>query len=130
MIQLSDDQKLILGAVGVFIVLSAITLTVGAIFGWFDSRQIQKQENVIEQKTEQVEQSEKQVEEIKQEADETKGEIKVLKEVKKENDLEVNEKSNRRRDAAANRARVRANPVRNVNGTDLHHTLDNADREQ
>ncbi len=125
MIKISEEQKLIL--TGVFILLTLIVLAFGAIFDFCDSRKIKKREANISNRQMQVEESEKKVNETKQDAAEKRGEIKILKEVKKENDEEVNQKLRERRKAADNRADVRRNPVRNVNGSDLERILDEAD---
>lgn len=130
MIQLTEQQKLIAGGIGVFTLLVIVALIFGAFFDFCDARKIKKQEANISTKSETVDEGEKTVNETKQEAAETKGEVKVLKEVIKKNDKEVNEKTIERRKATRRRDRIRRNPLRNVNGTDLNRILDEADRKQ
>ena len=127
-IKISDEHKLILAAIGVFVLLTILVLIFGAVFDFCDRRKIGKQESNIAIRQNRVEESGKKVNESKQNAAEKRGEIKILKEVKKENDEEVNQKLRERRKAADNRADVRRNPVRNVNGADLERILDEAER--
>lgn len=127
---LDDDQKFLLGAIGVFTLLTVICLIFGAFFGWCDDRKIQKQEANIERKTNQVEKSEEMVGDAEREAAAEKGEVKVLKETIKENNVEVNRAIEKRNQAAANSNRVRRRPVRNVNGASLERILEDAERDK
>ena len=125
--QISDENKFILSAIAVVALLTAFCLIFGAVFGFCDDRKINKQAANVQSAETTVEQSAKEVEQTKQDAAEVRGEVKILKEVVKENNEEVKTKTNERIKAAANRARIRNNPIRNVNGADLNRILNDAD---
>lgn len=127
--KLSDENKFLLSAAAVVALLVTITLAVGAFFNACDNRKIQKQEANVSIAGNAVEQSEKKVEETKQDAAGSRGEVKILKEVIKENNEQVKTKTDERRAAALNRARVRRNRLRNVNGAELNRILDDAERQ-
>lgn len=129
MIRLSDENKFLLSALALVALLVTVSLAFGAVFGFCDNRKIQKQEANISNAAREVEQGEKQVEETKQDAAGTKGEVKILKEVVKENNEQVKTKTDERRAAALNRARVRRHRLRNVNGAELNRILDDAERQ-